>query len=112
MRRRTFLAGLGGAAAWPVVARAQQAERIRRIGVCNPCIETDVETQVLVAAVKQRFQELGWADARNVRLDYRYTDGNPERTRSAGAELVGLAPDAILAYANPAVSALMQGNRT
>src|SRR5262245_40522359 len=112
MKRRAFIAGLGCTAAWPVVARGQQPERMRRIGVLIPFSETDVETQALVAAFKQRFQELGWADDRNVQLDYRYTDGNPERTRSAGAELVGLAPDAILAYANPAVSAMMQVTRT
>jgi putative tryptophan/tyrosine transport system substrate-binding protein len=113
MRRREFIAALGGAAAWPVVARAQQnGDRVRRIGVLIPFGETDAETQVLVAAFKQRFQELGWTDGRNVRFDYRYTDGNPERTRSAGAELVGLAPDAILAHANPAVSSLMQVTRT
>jgi putative tryptophan/tyrosine transport system substrate-binding protein len=112
VKRREFIAALSSAAVWPLVARAQQPERVRRIGVLIPFSETDAETQILVAAFKQRFQELGWADGRNVQLDYRYTDGNPERTRSAGAELVGLAPDAILAYANPAVSALMQVTRT
>jgi putative ABC transport system substrate-binding protein len=77
-----------------------------------PFSETDAETQALVAAFKQRFQELGWIDGRNVRFDYRYTDGNPERTRSAAVELVGLGPDVILAYANPAVSSLVQVTRT
>jgi putative ABC transport system substrate-binding protein len=113
MRRREFIAALGGAAAWPLAARGQQnSDRIRRVGVLIPFSETDAETQVLVAAFKQRFQDLGWTDGRNVRFDYRYTDGNPERTRSAGAELVGLAPDVILAYANPAVSSLIQVTRT
>ena len=112
MKRREFIAGLGGAAAWPVVARGQLPERMRRIGVLIPFSETDAETQTLVAAFKQRFQELGWIDGRNVRFDYRYTDGNPERTRSAAVELVGLGPDVILAYANPAVSSLVQVTRT
>jgi putative ABC transport system substrate-binding protein len=114
MRRRAFIAAISGAAAWPVVARAQPQplNRMRRVGVLIPFSDTDAETQVLVAAFKQRFQDLGWTDGRNVRFDYRYTDGNPERTRSAGAELVGLAPDVILAYANPAVSFLIQVTRT
>jgi putative ABC transport system substrate-binding protein len=112
IRRRELLAALGGAAAWPVVARAQQPERMRRIGVLIPFSATDAETQVLIAAFKQRFQELGWVDGRNVRFDYRYTDGNLERTRGAAGELVQFAPDAILAYANPAVSSLMQVTRT
>jgi putative ABC transport system substrate-binding protein len=112
MRRRTFIAALGGVAAWPLVTRAQQLNRMRRIGVLIPFSETDAETQALVAAFKQRFQELGWIDGRNVRFDYRYTDGNPERTRSAAVELVGLGPDVILAYANPAVSSLVQVTRT
>ena len=83
MRRRTFIAALGGVAAWPLVTRAQQLNRMRRIGVLIPFSETDAETQALVAAFKQRFQELGWIDGRNVRFNYRYTDGNPERTRVA-----------------------------
>jgi putative ABC transport system substrate-binding protein len=113
MRRRDFIAILGGAAAIrPLAARAQQQrDRVRRIGVLIPFRE-DAETQVLVAAFRQRFQELGWTEGRNVQLDYRYTDGNPERTRSASAELVALVPDAILAYANPAVASLMQVTHT
>jgi putative tryptophan/tyrosine transport system substrate-binding protein len=112
MRRREFVTLLGSTAAWPLAARAQQQrDRVRRVGVLIPFRE-DAETQVLVAAFRQRFQELGWTEGRNVQLDYRYTDGNPERTRSASAELVALAPDAILAYANPAVASLMQVTHT
>jgi putative ABC transport system substrate-binding protein len=87
------------------------AARVRRIGVLIPFRE-DAETLVLVTVFKQRFQELGWTEGRNVQFDYRYTDGNPERNRSASAELIALAPDAILAYANPAVPSLMQVTRT
>jgi putative ABC transport system substrate-binding protein len=114
MQRREFITLLGAAAAvaWPRAAGAQQRDRIRRIGVLIPFSETDPETQALISAFRQRFQELGWTDGRNVRFDYRYTDGNPERTRAAGADLVGLTPDAILGYANPAVSSLMQVTRT
>src|SRR5262245_42976810 len=112
MRRRQFVLGLGGAVAWPLAPRAEQSrDRIRRIGVLIPFRE-DAETEALVVAFRQRFQELGWTQGRNVQFEYRYTDGNPERTRSASAELVALAPDAILAYANPAVASLMQVTHT
>src|SRR5690242_20498252 len=112
MRRRDFISLISSAAMWPLAVRAQQQrDRLRRIGVLIPFRE-DAETLVLVAAFKQRFQELGWTEGRNVQFDYRYTDGNPERTRSASAELVALAPDAILAYANPAVASLMQVTHT
>src|SRR5690242_14674190 len=112
MRRRDFISLISSAAMWPLAVRAQQQrDRLRRIGVLIPFRE-DAETLVLVAAFKQRFQELGWTEGRNVQFDYRYTDGNPERNRSASAELIALAPDAILAYANPAVASLMQVTRT
>jgi putative ABC transport system substrate-binding protein len=112
MRRRDFITLIGTAAAWPLAARAQQSrDRVRRIGVLIPFRE-DAETEVLVAAFRQRFQELGWTEGRNVQFDYRYTGGNPERTSSASAELVALAPDAILADANPAVASLMQVTHT
>ena len=113
MRRRDFIKVItGSAVVWPLAARAQQPRgNVRRIGVLIPFRE-DAETLALVDAFKQRFQELGWTEGRNVQLDYRYTDGNPERTRTASAELVALAPDAILADANPAVASLMQVTHT
>jgi len=112
MRRRDFISLISGSVViWPLAARAQQRDRVRRIGVLSPFTE-DAETQALVVAFRQRFQELGWTEGRNVQLDYRYTDGNPERTRSASTELVALAPDAILAQANPAVASLMQVTHT
>ena len=86
----------------------QHGQRVRRIGVLISFSQTDPETQALIAAFKQRFKELGWTEGGNVQIDYRFTDGNPERTRLASAELVGLTPDVILADANPAVSSLMQ----
>ncbi|HXX06599.1 MAG TPA: ABC transporter substrate-binding protein [Pseudolabrys sp.] len=112
MRRREFITLVGAAVAWPLAARAQQVERPRRIGVLIPFRESDPETQILLAAFKQRFRDLGWIEDRNVRFDHRYTDGNPEPTRVAAAELVALSPDVILAYANPAVSSLMLVTRT
>jgi len=108
MRRRDVITLLGGVwFVWPLTAYAQKpGDRVRRIGVLIPFKESDPETQALFAAFKQRLQEFGWIDGRNVRFEIRFTDGNPERTQSVAAELVGLQPDAILAYANPAVSAL------
>jgi len=109
MRRRDFITLIGTAAAWPLAARAQQSrDRVRRIGMLISFSQTDPETQALIAAFKERFKELGWTEGGNVQIDYRFTDGNPERARLASAELVGLTPDVILADANPAVSSLMQ----
>jgi len=108
MRRREFIMVVGVGASWPLTAFAQHGQRVRRIGVLISFSQTDPETQALIAAFKQRFKELGWTEGGNFQIDYRFTDGNPERTRLASAELVGLTPDVILADANPAVSLLMQ----
>jgi putative ABC transport system substrate-binding protein len=107
MRRREFLGVFGGAvAAWPLAARGQQRDRVRQIGVLSPFSENDPETKAKLAALKERLERLGWTDGRNVRIEYRFSDGNIERTRTAAEELVALSPDVIVAYANPAVSAL------
>src|SRR3974390_2507477 len=108
MRRREFITLISGAVtSRPLAAFGQRGQRVRRIGVLIP-FHADSETQPLLPAFTQRFKELGWTEGDNVHIDYRFTDGNPERTRAASAELVGLSPDVILAYANPAVSSLMQ----
>lgn len=106
MRRRAFFGIVGSAVVWPVLARAQQRNRVRLIGVLCPLGEHDPETKARLGAFTQRLEELGWTDGREIRIEYRFTEGNMERTRTAAAELAKLAPDAILAYANPAVSAL------
>ena len=99
MRRREFITLISSAvASRPLAAFGQRGERVRRIGVLIP-FRADPETQALLAAFKQGFKELGWTEGGNVHIDYRFTDGNPERTRAASAELVGLSPDVILAYA-------------
>jgi putative tryptophan/tyrosine transport system substrate-binding protein len=96
--RRKFLATLGGAAAaWPLAARAQQPERIRRIGVLMPLRADDPESPARVTAFAQRLQQFGWTDGRNVRIDYRWAAGDADRHRRYAAELVALAPDVILA---------------
>jgi putative tryptophan/tyrosine transport system substrate-binding protein len=111
MRRRKFITLLGGAASLPLTARAQQPERVRRIGVLIPFSENDPEVQARLAAFKQRLQDLGWTDGRNVRIDYRFTGENTERIRIGAAELVAVAPDVIVVYANTAVAVLRQATR-
>jgi putative tryptophan/tyrosine transport system substrate-binding protein len=113
MRRRAFMSLLGSAAAaWPLVARAQQGERMRRIGVLMNLSEDDPEAQRLVATFKEGLAQLGWSDGRNLHMDYRWTAGDLERIRKAAAELVALTPDVILAYGGSVVGPLQQVSRT
>src|SRR5260370_12355986 len=96
MRRREFIAGLGGAAAWPVVARAQQPAQGRRIGVLMNLAEDDPESVRGMAAFVQGLEKLGWTDGRNVRIDYRSGLADADRYRRYSAELIALAPDIVL----------------
>ena len=111
LRRREFII-LGGAAAWPLAARSQQPERMRRVGVLIPFAADDPEAMARIAAFLQGLQELGWTVGRNVRLDYRWTAGDAERNRRYAAELVALAPDVILANGASTVGPLQQATRT
>jgi putative tryptophan/tyrosine transport system substrate-binding protein len=112
MRRREFITLLGGAAAGPLAARAQQAERMQRIGVLMNLAADDAEGQGRVAAFQQALQQLGWTDGRNVRIDYRWAAGDTGRFRRYAEELLALAPDVVLASATQSVQALQQGTRT
>ena len=106
MRRRDFFTLFGGAAAaWPLVARAQQPERMRRIGVLTAFAENDVEGQARAKAFLQRLQDLGWTDGRNVRIEFRWVT-DPDHIRAIAAELIRLTPDVILAYGSPVLTAL------
>ena len=96
MRRREFMAVLGSAAAWPVVAPAQQGDRVRRIGVLMPFDENDPEGKLRYSAFTQGLADLGWTDGRNLRMDLRWAGGDPNRTRALAQELVGLQPDIIV----------------
>jgi putative tryptophan/tyrosine transport system substrate-binding protein len=96
MKRREFISLLGGAAVWPLAARAQQRERLRRIGVLLPGAEGDPIGQDLIPAFRQGLRDLGWTEGRNLRIDYRWTAGDPELYRKYAAELVSLAPDVIV----------------
>ena len=110
--RRKFLATLGAAAAWPVAARAQQAERIRRVGVLMNLTADDPEAPGRVAAFAQGLGELGWTIGRNVRIDYRWGANDPDRGRRYADELIALVPDVILASGSTAVRPLLQVTRT
>jgi hypothetical protein len=117
MRRRTFITLLGGAAAapamlWPLAARAQQGERMRRIGVLSQLAADDAEWQSRLAGFLQTLQELGWTVGRNARIDYRLSADNAERVRRDVAELVALAPDVILANGPATVEHLLHATRT
>ncbi len=109
MRRREFITLVGGAAAWPLAARAQQPDRIRRIGMLMTV--DDPEAQACVAAFQQGLQQLGWIEGRNVRIDTRWGGGDADRTRRYAVELVALAPDIILAHGSATVGPLLQTTR-
>jgi putative tryptophan/tyrosine transport system substrate-binding protein len=112
MRRREFITLLGSAAAWPLAARAQQGERMRRIGVLMNLSEDDPEAQRLVATFREGLAQLGWTEGRNLRIDYRWSAGDIERIRRYAAELVALGPDAILAYSGSVMGPLQQVSST
>ena len=113
MRRREFVALLGGAAAaWPLAARAQQGERMRRVGALMPQTADDPEGQARIAAFLRELQQLGWTDGRNVRIDARWSATDAELIRKSAMELVALAPDVILASTTAAVGPLVQATRT
>ena len=113
MKRRAFITLLGGAAAaWPLTARAQQGERMRRIGVLINLSESDSAEQKVVLAFRQGLQELGWEDGRNARIDMRWGAGDRQRYRRYAAELVALAPDVILAATTDTVVAIQEASRT
>jgi len=113
MKRREFIVIVGGAAAaWPLVARAQQAQPIRRIGILMPTAEDDGEYQKRIKAFVQALRESGWIDGDNVRIDYRWGASNVDRIRKAATELIALKPDAILASTVLAVAPLQQATST
>ena len=106
MKRRAFVTCLGGAAAWPLAARAQQAERVRRVGVLMALAADDPEGQARIKVFEQGLNELGWSVDRNLRIDYRWAAGDTNRYRSYAAELLALAPDVVVAAGSAAMGAL------
>src|SRR5262249_27508829 len=113
MRRRDFIAGIAGSAtAWPLVARAQQRERMRRIGILLPTTPDDAEFQTLVGAFQQGLQQAGWSIGQNLRIDTRWATRDATEIRKHAVELAALAPDAILAYGNVTIESLQSVTRT
>jgi ABC-type uncharacterized transport system substrate-binding protein len=113
MKRRDFLTLLGGASvAWPLAARAQQSERMRRIGALMYLAADDADSPALVAAFARGLQELGWIEGRNIQIDYRWGGGDLDRVRRYAAELAALAPDVILVTSGSALAALQNATRT
>ena len=111
MRRREFVGLVGGAAAWPLAARAQQDGRMRRIGMLMGLTESDPEGPPRVAIFKQELQNLGWAEGRNLQIEYRWGGGDADRTRTLAAELAGTMPDVVVAHLTIATEVLMQQTR-
>src|SRR5262249_838471 len=104
-RRREFMARLGGTAAWPLAGRAQQVERVRRIGLLMGTVD-DREGQARLTALKQGLQELGWTDGRNIQIETRFGGGDASRIWAHAAELVALAPDVLVGHTTPGTRAL------
>jgi ABC-type uncharacterized transport system substrate-binding protein len=112
MRRREFITLLGGAAVWPLAARAQQGERVRRIGVLMPYDENDPVLKPRVSAFTQALADLGWTDGRDMQMDLRWGGGNINRIRALAQELIGREPDIIVTYGTPATTAVQRETRT
>ena len=112
MKRREFITLIGGAAAWPLAAHAQQGDRMRRIGVLLPVATDDAEFQTRVGAFLQALQQLDWTIERNVEIDIRWATANADAIRRHAAELAALAPDVILAHGAPTLGPLLQVTRT
>jgi putative ABC transport system substrate-binding protein len=110
MRRREFITLLGYASAWPLAARAQQRERVRRIGVLMG-VADDPETKTWLVTFRKRLDELGWQVGRNLQIDERWTAGDPERNRLFAGELMAMKPDAIFAFSSVAVAAVQRETR-
>ena len=111
MKRREFITLLGGAVAWPLAARAQQGERMRRIGVVVSSAEDDLDMQARVAGFRQGLERLGWSEDRNARIDARFAAGKADQFQVLAKELIALQPDVIFAHSTPVVAALQRESR-
>jgi putative tryptophan/tyrosine transport system substrate-binding protein len=112
MRRREFITLVGGAAAWPLAARAQQGERVRRLGIIAGAAAEEPETKARIAAFLQELKHLGWEEGRNVRIETRAISGNTGAARKYAAELVAFAPDVILAVGGSTIPSLLEATNT
>jgi len=112
VKRREFIAAIGGAAAWPLAGHAQQPERVRSVGVLMPWSENDPVAQASVNAFAQALGSLGWVEGKNIRIDYRFAAGDPTLLKTYASELVGPSPQVILASTPQAVAAVRQQTKT
>src|SRR6516162_10223292 len=111
LKRREFISFLGGAATWPMAVRAQQTERVRRIGVLMEYAESDSDAQARIAAFRDSLQKRGWVESRNIKIDARWAAADVESMKRFAKELVGLQPDLILTSSTPAAGAMLQQTR-
>src|SRR6516225_7365145 len=112
MRRREFISLIAGSAAMPLAVRAQQTERMRRIGVLTAGVADNLENKARFEAFVQGLRELGWTDGRNVQIVYRWSGGNAADTRKHASELVSLTPDVILSTGSAATGPMLETTRT
>ena len=112
MKRREFIAALGGAATWPIIASAQQTDRVRRIGVLMHVTENDPDGQARLTAFVERLKELGWSEGRNLRFDIRWGPNDPDRYPRQAAELAALAPDVLVAPTSFTLAPLQRATRS
>ena len=113
MRRREFIALVSGAAvAWLITARARQAERMRRLGVLMAVAESDADARKGISILQESLQKLGWKDGNNIRIDYRWGNGNPDRIQDLAKELVDLQPDVLVGHSTPSAKGLLKQTRT
>ena len=112
MKRREFITLLGGAGAWPLAARAQQANRVRRIVFLHGIAENDPEAQARIVAFRQGLETFGWVENDNVQIEHRFGSGDLARMQALTAELVSSAPELIVASSSPVIAALKQATRT
>jgi putative tryptophan/tyrosine transport system substrate-binding protein len=111
MQRRQFLMLLGCSAAWPLQAHAQPADRVRRVGVLMPFAASDAAGKLELAGFARQLQTLGWTDGGNLRIDYRWSAGDPERMQALAKELIALQPDVIFSRSTPVTGALLKQTR-
>jgi len=112
MRRRDFITLIGGAAAWPVAVRAQQGQRIRRLGVLMAVAESDADAREGISILQESLQKLGWKDGNNIRIDYRWGNANPDRIQDLAKELVDLQPDVLVGHSTPSAKGLLKQTQT
>jgi putative tryptophan/tyrosine transport system substrate-binding protein len=108
MRRRNFIKAITVLTAWPLTARAQQADRMRRLGVLMAVAESDAHARNGISILQERLLKLGWKEGNNIRIDYRWGNGNPDRIQELAKELVELQPDVLIGHTTPSAKGLLK----